>query len=88
MIKDRQAWVKLAIGSNYDRFKYYLHARVQDPLSNVHLAKRFQKKRFFRNQPIRNNNCLWRPCLVTDRDKMSTLYRGCFNMAAIGNSCF
>ena len=35
MIKDRQAWVKLAIGSNYDRFKYYLHARVQDPLSNM-----------------------------------------------------
>ena len=24
MIKDRQAWVKLAIGSNYDRFKYYM----------------------------------------------------------------
>ena len=25
MIKYRQAWVKLAIGSNYDRFKYYMH---------------------------------------------------------------
>jgi hypothetical protein len=25
MIKDRQAWVKLAIGSNYYRFKYYMH---------------------------------------------------------------
>ena len=25
MIKDRQAWVnKLSIGSNYDRFKYYM----------------------------------------------------------------
>ena len=21
---------------------------------------------FFRNQPIRNKNCLWRPCLLTD----------------------
>jgi hypothetical protein len=26
----------------------------------VHLAKRFQRTRFFRNQPIRNKNCLWR----------------------------
>jgi hypothetical protein len=29
----------------------------------VHLAKRFQKRRFFRNQPIRKKNCLWRPRL-------------------------
>jgi hypothetical protein len=42
----------------------------------IHLAKRFQRRRFFRNQPIRNKNCLWQPCLLTDRDKMSNLYRG------------
>ena len=30
----------------------------------------------FKNRPIRNNNCLWRPCLLTDRDEMSNLYRG------------
>jgi hypothetical protein len=35
----------------------------------------FQRRRFFRNQPIRNKNCLWRPCLSTDRDEMSKLYR-------------
>jgi hypothetical protein len=29
------------------------------------LAKRFQSRRFFRNQPIRNKNCLWWPCLLT-----------------------
>jgi hypothetical protein len=23
-----------------------------------------------------NKNCLWRPCLLTDRDEMSNLYRG------------
>ena len=34
-----------------------------------------QRRRFFRNQPIRNKNCLWRPCLITDRDKISILYR-------------
>jgi hypothetical protein len=43
---------------------------------SIHLAKRFQRRRYFRNQPIRNNNCLWRPCLLTDRDEMSNLYRG------------
>jgi hypothetical protein len=42
----------------------------------VHLAKQFQKRRFFRNQPIRNKNCLWWPCLLTDRDEMSNLNRG------------
>ena len=32
--------------------------------------------RFFRNQSIRNKNCLRRPCLLIDRDKISYLYRG------------
>ena len=35
MIKDRQAWAKLAIGSNYDQI---LHARVQ-----AHKEKTIQK---------------------------------------------
>ena len=30
----------------------------------------------FLNRPIRNKNCLWRPCLLKDRDEMSKLYRG------------
>ena len=34
----------------------------------IHLAKRFQRRRFFRNQRIRNKNGLWRPCLVTVSD--------------------
>ena len=42
---------------------------------SVHLAKRFQR-RYFRNQPIRNKNYLWRLCLWMDRDEMSNLYRG------------
>jgi hypothetical protein len=33
-------------------------------------------RRYFRNQPIWNKNCLWWPCLVMDRDEISTLYRG------------
>ena len=37
---------------------------------SAHLAQRFQRKScfFFRNRPIRNKNCLWRPCLLMDRD--------------------
>ena len=42
---------------------------------SVHLARHFQR-RFFRYRPIRNKNCLWWPCLLTDRDEMSNLYRG------------
>ena len=44
---------------------------------SVHLAKQFQR-RFFRNRPIKNKNCLWWPCLLTDRDKISKGYRGPF----------
>ena len=40
-----------------------------------HIAKQFQR-RFLRHWPIRNKNCRWQPCLLTDRDKMSSLYRG------------
>ena len=43
---------------------------------SVHLGKWFQRRRFFRNQPIRNKNCLWRLCLLTDQDEISNLYRG------------
>jgi hypothetical protein len=43
---------------------------------SVHLAKRFHRRRFFRNQPIRNKNCLWWPCLLMDRDEMSNRNRG------------
>ena len=35
----------------------------------------FRGEDFFRNQPIRNKNCLWQPCLLTDWDEMSILYR-------------
>ena len=29
-----------------------------------------------KNHPIRKKNRLWRPCLLTDRDGMSNIYRG------------
>jgi hypothetical protein len=42
---------------------------------SVHLGKSFQRRRFFRNQPIKNKNGLWWPCLLTDQDEMRNLYR-------------
>jgi hypothetical protein len=45
----------------------------------VHLGKWFQRRRLFRNRPIRNKNCLWRRCLLTDQDEMSNHYRGTNN---------
>jgi hypothetical protein len=43
---------------------------------SFHLAKRFQRRKLKKNQSIRNKNHLWQPCLLTDRDRMSNLYRG------------
>ena len=42
---------------------------------SVHLARQFQRRRFFRYWPIRNKNCLWWQCLLTDRDEMSNVHR-------------
>jgi hypothetical protein len=36
----------------------------------------FRGEDFVRNQPIRNKNGLWHPCLLMDQDEMSNLYRG------------
>ena len=43
---------------------------------SVHLAQWFQRRRFLKNRPIRNKNCLWRPCLLMDLDEISNDYRG------------
>ena len=43
---------------------------------SVHIAKQFQRRRFFRNRPIRNKNCMWWSCLPTYRNEMSNLHRG------------
>jgi hypothetical protein len=34
------------------------------------------EEKIFKNQPIRNKNCLWRPCMLMDRDKMSNRIYG------------
>jgi hypothetical protein len=34
------------------------------------------EEKIFKDGPIRNKNCLWRPCLLMDRDAISNHYRG------------
>jgi hypothetical protein len=57
------------IGNLYRRPAINASYQVSLPLSN-----NFQRRRFFRNQPISDTNCLWWPCLLTDRDEISNLY--------------
>jgi hypothetical protein len=46
-------------------------------ISRFHsFGNKFSEEKIFRNRPIRNKNCLWWPCLLMDRNKMSNLYRG------------
>ena len=42
----------------------------------VHLAKQFQWGRICKNKPAWNKICLWQPCLLTDGEEISNLYRG------------
>ena len=43
---------------------------------SIHLGKQFQRRRFKKNWPIRNKNCLWWPYLLMDWDEIGNLYRG------------
>jgi hypothetical protein len=50
-----------------------IDASCQD---SVHLVKRFQRGRFFRNQQIESKNFLWWPRLLMDQDETSNRYSG------------
>jgi hypothetical protein len=43
---------------------------------SYYLVKRFQRKSCFRNRPIRNKNCLWQICFITDQNGMSNSHKG------------
>ena len=45
-------------------------------LSFGSFGRAVSEEKIFKNRPIRNMNCLWWPCLLMDRDKMSNLQRG------------
>jgi hypothetical protein len=56
----------------------WLEASMECPLWRLLISSRSvsRKKVFFRKHIIINMNCLWRPCLLMDRDEISNLYRG------------
>ena len=67
----KQEWPVAAMfinGSELNEHRYRWPSKDASYQVSVHLAKRLQRKRFFRNQPIRNKNCLWRPCLLMARN--------------------
>ena len=39
-------------------------------------GKAVSEEKIKKNRPIRNKNCLWRPCLLTDLNEMSNRNRG------------
>jgi hypothetical protein len=46
---------------------------------SVRFGKAVSEKKIFRKRPIRKKNCLWWPCLLTNWDKMSNLYKRTFH---------
>ena len=66
---------------------YNEHSKDASCHVSVHLAKRLQR-RLYRIQPIRNKTCLWRPCLLTDRNEMSILHKGLYKDASYQDSIY
>ena len=79
-IRNKNCLWRPCLLTDHDEISYLYRGPSWDAFYQVsfHLAKRFQRRRFLLNQPIRNKNCLWQPCLPMDREKMSNLYRGTF----------
>ena len=78
-IRNKNCLWRLSLLMNRDEMSNLYREPSKDASYQVliHLGRRFQRRRFFfRNQPIRNKNGLWRPCWLMDRDEMSNLYRG------------
>jgi Zn-finger protein len=74
LLKPFGQMIRNLVGSIYGRSSVKIANSV--PI-RYHLTKRFQRKSCFWNRPIRNKNCLWRPCLLTDQNGMSNSHR-CF----------
>jgi hypothetical protein len=48
----------------------------QPTTDEEHLAKVASEVNIPRNRPIINKNFLWRQCLLTDRDEISSIHKG------------
>jgi len=77
-IRNKNCWWRPCLSIDRDEMSN-LYNRLSIEASYqvlVNLPMLFQRSRFFRNRPIRNKNWLWQPCLLTDQDEMSNLYKG------------
>ena len=83
-------WMKgsVFIFTHYDIFPGQVTCVNHRDLCSSH-GKVVSEEKNFRNPPIRNNNCLWRACLLTNRDEMSNLYRSSmdasYNVPSVGS---
>jgi hypothetical protein len=69
-----QNLVRSIIGMSSIKIANFVLIRLQTWLRQAIIVS--DRRRFCRNRPIRNKNCMWRPCLLTNRDEMSIHYRG------------
>jgi hypothetical protein len=52
----------------------WLISKKSSPLKPLcQMNRKVSEEKTFKNRPIRNKNCLWWPCLLMDRDKISNL---------------
>jgi hypothetical protein len=74
-LKNLLLWNRICLLMNWDEMSNFHRGPSKETSYqiSVHLGKQIQRRRLFRNQPIRNKNCLWRPCLLMDGDEMSNL---------------
>jgi hypothetical protein len=43
---------------------------------SIDASYQVSEEKIILNRPIRKKNCLWWPCLLTDRNEMSNFYKG------------
>ena len=58
----------------FEETKYRIFHRCFPP-SFGSFVSAVSEKKIFRNRPTRNKNCIWQPCLYTNRDETTNLYR-------------
>ena len=62
----------------YNRLSNLIVKTARTSQKNIHhiISRVRLRRNSVKNRPIRNNNCLWRSCLLMDWDKMCNLQRG------------
>jgi hypothetical protein len=66
-------------GNDYLPLKFAsvsFYCQVSDTGSVGSFGQAVSEEKNLKNQPIRNKNRLWWPCLLMDHDGMSNIYRG------------